>query len=247
MNEKFREIEIAPDFLKNFPDPLWDKLDLEYCRPLSAIEGWEDGYRFTILELEHRRFGPLAGNGATANTTFFIVAIPESITGRFVSWHPVDCHVSVDCSYAYLAKPGKQARPKKWHDLILATIKIVESLATRSEMADKVQAYAPTYRPVGVGAPVHAFWAIVSLAFSLLLVGVGLGIMFGLIDYRPECFSNSSAPRCKATTSVYRFGEAVHEGGTYLLGGGVLLVGVFYFRERMRKRLRSKHKLPPEY
>lgn len=96
MNERAKEIDITPDFLKNFPDPLWNKLDLEDCKPLSAIEGVQDGYRFTIMELEHRDFGLLADNGKRAVTTFFVVAIPEAAADCYVSWRPVGTQVSSD-------------------------------------------------------------------------------------------------------------------------------------------------------
>lgn len=240
MNEKPREIQVTPDRLRSFPDPLWDKLDLENCRPLSAIEGCEGGYRFIILEMEHLRFGPLAGNGATANTTFFIVAIPESTSGRCVSWRPMDFDVSVDRDYAYLAKPGKQARPQEWRPRLQATIKVVESLTARNGKAGGFRGHARTYRPVGVGATIHALWAIIFLAFSLLLTGVGLGTMFGLIDYRKVCTSNSSIQSCHTTTSAYRVVDALKVGGGYLLGGGFMLIGALYYRERTRKRLPSK-------
>lgn len=237
MNENAREVEVTGDFLEKFSNPLWNKLDLENCKALSAIEGGQDGYRFIILELEHLRFGLLAENGQRAVTTFFIVAIPGSILGRQVSWHPVGCQVSTDGGYAYLARPGKRARPKEWRHLIQETIKTVESLKRRGEVAGREPA---TYRPVGAPAAVHAFWAIVAIAFALLFLGAGVGTMFGLIDYRADCFPNAATPRCTATTTVWRGWEAFKAGGMYLMGSGFCIYGAFYFRERVRKRRRRQ-------
>jgi hypothetical protein len=242
MNEKAKEIDITRDFLKNFPDPLWDKLDLEDCKPLSAIEGEQDGYRFIIMELEHLDFGLVADNRKRAVTTFFVVAIPEGAADRDVSWRSMDAQVSSDSKYVYLAKPRKQARPKEWRDLIQVTIKTVESLRGRAEMVDKAQVDEPTFRPVGAGVAINAFWAVVFFAFAVLFIGVGLAIMFGLIDYRPECFSftNAVTPRCKVTTTVYSVGTALKVGGEYLLAGGLCLFGAVYYRQRVRKRMRNK-------
>lgn len=242
MNEKTKEIDITRDFLKNFPAPLWDKLDLEDCKPLSAIEGVQDGYRFTIMELEHLDFGLFADNGKRAVTTFFVVAIPEAAADRYVSWRPMDTQVSSDSKYVYLARPRKQARPKEWRNQIQLTIKAVESLRGRAEMVDKAQVYEPTYRPVGAGVAINAFCAVVSFAFAVLFIGVGLAIMFGLIDYRPECFSftNTVTSRCKVTTTVYRVGTALKVGGEYLLAGGLCIFGVVYYRQRVRKQMRYK-------
>ena len=240
MNEKAREVEVTRDFLSRFFNPLWDKLDLQNCKALSAIEGGQNGYRSIILELEHLRFGLLAENGERAITTFFIVAIPESFLGRHVSWHPIGCQVSTDRAYAYLARPGKQVRPKEWRHLIQATIKTVESLKTSGEVAGSAQAFETTNRPVGAPTGVYAFWAVVAIAFAFLLIGTGLAIMFGIIDYRPDCFPNAATPRCKITTAAWQGWEAFKTGGEYLLGGGFCIFGALSCRERVRKRLRSQ-------
>lgn len=240
MNEKAREVEVKHDVLKTFSNPLWGKLDLENCKALSAIEGGQDGYRFIILELEHLRFGLLAENGQRAITTFFIVAIPNSTLGRHVAWHPIGCQVSTDSEYVYLARPGKQVRPKEWRHLIQETIKTVESLKSRGDIAGMAQAFETTYRPVGAPAAVYAFWAVVAIALALLFIGTGVGTMFGLIDYRADCFPNADTPTCKTTTTVWRGWEAFKAGGMYLLGASFCIFGALYSRERVRKRRRRQ-------
>ena len=237
MSKKAREIEISDDYLNKFPLPLWYKLDLESCKPLSAIEGEQDGVQFAIIDLQHRAYGLFADNGATDVTTFFITAIPEGIAGRQVSWRPVDCDVSVDKEYVYLAKPGKPVRPKEWRHLIQLTIDVGNSLESPSQTAGVLHAPERTYRPVGGGVFINGFWGVVCLVVSVLLVGTGLGIMFGFIDYRPDCAPGSPASVCKVTMTVYRFTEAIKIGLQYVFGGAFMFLGVLYFRERVRKRL----------
>lgn len=148
MTEKPRQVEVTAAYLKTFPWPLWDKLtlDVHSLQTLPAIEGWQDGFRFTILELQHSDCG--VENDDPGVTTFFIVGIPESQKGRVVGWFPRDCQVSVDAAFVYLTRrPCKQARPGEWRDLINTTIKVVESLKIHQETVG--QARLQTFRPVG--------------------------------------------------------------------------------------------------
>ncbi len=237
MSEKAREIQIPRDYLNKFSVPLWSKLDLEFCKPLSAIEGEQDGVQFTIINLQHRAYGLFADNGATDITTFFIAAIPEGIAGRHISWQPAGYDVWVDTEYVYLAKPGKQARPKEWRHLIQLTIDVAKFLKSPSQMGGVLHAQDRTYRPVGAGAFINAFWGVICLVVSVLLVGTGLGIMFGFIDYRPECFPGNSTSSCKVTVTVYKVTEAIKIGLQYVLGGAFAFWGALYYRERVRKRL----------
>ena len=246
MKSSTLEVEVTADYLKNFPDPLWEKLDLQFCKPLSAIEGWQNGYRFIILNIRHRKFGLMGGDGLTADTTFFIVEIPASNQGRFITESPSDCDTSVDSQYVYLARPGKQARPSEWRRWVNTATKAVESLATSDELSNSTREAKPAYQPADGGAAAHIVIGVAFILASLLLAGVGLAIIFGLIDYQPDCISNPSAAGCRATTGAYKVIEGIRVGGGYLLGSGFFLIGALYSRERVRKRLRSKLDFTPD-
>lgn len=107
-DEKVRDIMVTPGFLQTFPAPLWDKLTLNGVRHtygLQALEGWQDGFQFTVLELAHEGWGFIKDHDSIVETTFFMVAIPKAQQGRVVTWQPADCDVSVDQAFAYLARP----------------------------------------------------------------------------------------------------------------------------------------------
>lgn len=236
-NERPREVDVSDGYLNRFEAPLWDKLDLESCKAVSAIEGKRDGCRFVILDIEHRDFGPLAGNGKRTITTFFIVAIPASVAGRHVSWRPQGYQACADGTHVYVARPRARARPAAWRDMVEATLKTAASLKTPAEAERTGRPLTPAWRPVGAGATVHGFWALVMLAFAVLLAGAGLGTMFGWIDYRPDCFPDAAAAACM---TVWRVETAFVEGVKFLLGGGFCLGGAWYYRERYRKRIPRK-------
>lgn len=234
MNKRPRRVEVGNGYLTRFAAPLWDKLDLENCRALMAVEGHREGCHFIILDLEHLAFGLMGGDGRRDTTTFFIAAIPESIVGRRISWRPTGFQASADGRHVYVACPGEQARPGVWSELVHATIKTARSLKSGTELGDTAQPHEPAYRPVGAGVAVNAFWAWVMLAFSALLTAGGLGTMLGWIDYRPGCMAQTDASDCQM--AVWRAGEAFLAGCRYLLASGVCWLGVFYYRERARKR-----------
>lgn len=237
MTDKPREIPLTPGLLKSFGQPLWDKLDLESLQPLSAIEGTQDGHRFFIVELRHRDFGWMAGNGRSAVTTFFIVAIPESVPGRVPGWCPADAQVAVDRAFAYLARPGRQIRPGEWRDRIQQTIKLVESLKTDQDAAGQIR--VPTYRPVGPGVLSHRITALLALIVGVLVIGYGLANLVGLVDYRTGCLAHSVAPRCLNTQQTYHFAESLRAGGKSLLLGLFALWVAHDSRERARRQLRN--------
>lgn len=237
MDEKPREVPVSHHYLDRFQAPLWQKLDLENCKAISAIEGKRGGCHFIILDVEHACSELSRQGRGRSITTFFIGAIPESVGGRHVSWRPGGYQVSADGMYVYLAQPGRQARPAQWRKMVEATLKTARSLTTRAEAEHSGLAGVPTYEPVGPGAPAHVFWALAALGFAVLLFVCGLGTMFGLIDYRPDCFPNAAAAECM---TVWRVEKAFMEGATYLLGAAVFLAVAWYHRERARKRLPRK-------
>jgi len=239
MNEKPREVEVTPGFLMAFPWPLWDKLTLRLVshQTLPAIEGWQDGFRFTILELKHDDYGFNSEGGDTAVTTFFIVAIPESQKGRVVGWKPADCEVSVDDAFVYLARPSKQARPREWRDLINKTIKVVDSLKTREETAGKPR--RPTFRPKGSGVFITALEGIFFLGLTVLLIHHGVVTMVGW-DYRTGCFAFSTAAQCLEINHAYSFVDAILKGGAVLLISVIVAFGAFGSLHRIKTLRRIK-------
>lgn len=192
--------------LQKFPDPLWDRIDLRDCKPVSAIEGSLDGFRYFILEVDHS-----CGNGRRATTTFYVVEIPDAIAGRLISWTPSGCEASVGGLYVYVAKPGKKARPREWRESIEATIKTVESL--KSPVRRKgVPRKKPSPSWWEAWSIRDWFGAFTATGFALLLVAGGIATMVGWIDYRPEC-GNPDSIQC--ITSTWRAWDAIKEGFKY--------------------------------
>jgi predicted RNA-binding protein with TRAM domain len=226
MNEKPREIKVSSDYLDKFTKPLWDRFECDDVKPLSAIEGFEDEYQFTLLDIKHQGVGFLHGDGSTVVTTFVIVAIPDAQAGRVVTWHPNDCQVSVDESFVYLARPQKRARPGEWQDLIQMTIKVVESLKTRDETAG--QPSARTYRPMGSSVFTLGLNIVILLLFGALLIyGAGC-YMLGIEDYRDSAME------------VYSRSGAIFAGSKLLLAGIFCIFGAIYFYRQIVNRRRNE-------
>jgi hypothetical protein len=214
MNERAKEVPITSDYLQKFVSPLWDALDLEQCKPLTAVEGVQDNFPFAIIEMRHRAFGLLADNGQTAITTFFSVELPKAAGERRIARRLPEYQVSADQNYVYLALPGEQIRPGKWRFLVQQTIEVARSLDSVSADADVRPPSSRTYTPVGAGVIVHAFWGIVCLGFSLLFAGYGIAIIFRIVR-----------------------SESVGFGAQLLLAAVGAFAGAIYYLRRVRKRL----------
>lgn len=146
MNDKTREIPVGENFLRGFMRPLWDGLGLWHCEPLSAIEGVQEGFPFTIIEIRHDEFG--RGQHGKSETTFFVVRVPKATERRMITWRPDGYDVLFARDLVYLAQPGMKARPKDWRQLIQLTIEVAKSL--NEVPADLVSRPLPrTYTPVG--------------------------------------------------------------------------------------------------
>ncbi|EHR73668.1 hypothetical protein BurJ1DRAFT_4883 [Burkholderiales bacterium JOSHI_001] len=228
---------VAKGLVKGYDKPLWDRLECENPEPLSVTEGLEDGHHYTVMDLRHVGFGLRGDNGATVVTTFFIVAIPEAVKGRVVTWQPPGWDVSVDVGFVYMAKPQKQVRPGEWRGLIQQTIKVLESLKTRDAAGDQVR--APTYRPRGHGVALNLFNAAACLLVGGLLIGFGLANMVGLVDYRTHCLRGSTEARCLDTQHGYSVPGALIEGGKFALAGAFLLWCAHHSRTQARRRQRN--------
>lgn len=239
-----RRTPLRTGALSAYDMPLWERLECESQVPLSATDGVEDGYRYTVLDLRHRGFGWRGDNGRTVVTTFFIVAIPESIRGRVITWRPQGWDVSVDADFVYMARPQKQSRPGEWRDLIQQAIQVVESLKTRESAGPA--AGARTYRPRGDGGAFGLFNAVLFLAIGVLLVGYGLANMVGLLDYRTGCLRGSTKPRCLETAHGYSVPGALMDGGKYVLAGCFLVWGAHFTRARVRQRQRNDAHQQPD-
>lgn len=131
-DEKPKEIEVDANFLRRFSKPLWNELPLREWKPLSAIEGEQEGHRFTILDIVHWKYRYILGLQRMTHdrlvTTFVIVAIPGSVRGRRIAREPEGYRASTDGTYLYLAKEDTRARPKEWGHLVELAIKTAESL-----------------------------------------------------------------------------------------------------------------------
>lgn len=166
----------SPDYLRKFLLPLWQKLDLEGCKPLQIVEGEQDGFPFTIIEMEHRPYGLLADSNSRTVSTFFIVGIPWQPGMRRINQHPAGYQASVDRNYVYLGAYGKRPRPGEWKALIGKTIEVVRALNTAAPGVP-----SPRVRPAGAGPLVYGFWTVVCGLVALFFSASGIGIMLGLI------------------------------------------------------------------
>ena len=165
----------SPDYLRKFLFPLWQKLDLEDCKPLQIVEGEQDGFPFTIIEMEHVAYGLLADNGRRTVSTFFIVGIPRRPGVRRISRHPAGFQASVDRDHVYLGEHGRRPRPREWNALLALTIGVAQEL----DSAPPGQP-SPRVRPAGAGAIVYGFWTAVCALAALFFGGYGLGVLVGL-------------------------------------------------------------------
>ena len=207
------------DYLKKFAAPLWDLLDLEYCMPLSIIEGEREGYTFIIIDMRHDAFGLLGDDQSTAISTFFIVAHQKKITQPRISQPLLDFQVSADKQHVYLARPSKKVRPGEWEDTLKKAMNVADNLVEVSTTETNQKSFPATYRPVGAGAFVQAFWALVFLLFSILFLIVGLMGLFGSIKLDP---SRS---------------ESIKLGLQCLLASPFAFGGAIYYYQRFKKRL----------
>lgn len=208
---KPREVEIGPDFLAAFHDPLWSRLNLDDCKPLWAIEGVQDGAPYMIIEMSHAPFGLLANEHSQAKTTFILAAIPASISGRHVTWRPPGYQAWADSKYVYLAVPGKQAKPSAWRTTIAGAFHTVGALQQAAANAARPRAGARAYRAVGGGFAVQAFRCAKMLVLALALLWGGLAPMFGWMEFSAESVKMVPA---------------------YLLGSLFCLGGAWYFAVR---------------
>lgn len=224
--------------LRGYDMPLWERLQCDELAPLSVTEGIEDGYSYQVIDMRHRGFGWRGDNGATVVTTFFIVTIPESIKGRFVTWQPEGWDVSVDNSFVYMARVQERIRPREWRYLLQQGIKVVDSLQTRGKAGARAK-NARTYRPRGSGVLLNTLNAWLFLAFGVAMFAYGLAFMFGILDYRTGCRKGASEAHCLNTMHVYSVPSALREGGKFALGGVFLIWGSYYFRGQARRRQRN--------
>lgn len=213
------KITPAIEYLQKFASPLWDLLDLENCKPLSIIEGERDGYSFIIIDMRHDELGLMAGDQRTAISTFFIVAHRKKIDNPCILQCPIGCQVSADKRHVYLVSPKKQVRPGEWENSLAKARNVADSLVEASTNTASQKPLPATYRPVGYGAVSHAFWAIVSLLFSILFFIEGIGGLLGWIRLDP---SRS---------------ESLKLGLEFLLASPFAFWGALYYYKKFKKRL----------
>ena len=88
------KITPSKEYLQKFTSPLWDALDLEDCTPLMIVEGKQGTLPYMVIEMQHRAYGILSRNGATAVSTFFIVTLPDASAKQRITWYPPARRVS---------------------------------------------------------------------------------------------------------------------------------------------------------
>jgi hypothetical protein len=208
-----RDVDVGAGFLARFADPLWNRMDLEECKPRWAIEGEQDSARYMVIEIEHRSYGLMADQNIRFTTTFILAAIPATTAGRQITWYPPGYHAWADRDYVYLAKPNQQARPSTWQGLIAGAIRAMGSLEQRSAKAGRKGAVARPYSAVGGGVMSHALSGVVMLGFALLMLWGSLAPLFGWVD--PSAIEVEMVPK-------------------FLLASLVCFGGVWYFAERAR-------------
>ncbi|MFZ6798394.1 hypothetical protein [Undibacterium sp. Di24W] len=179
--------KIAPskEYLNKFTSPLWDLLDLENCKPLAIIEGEREDYPFIIIDMQHDELGLLAGDQRTAVSTFFILAHQKKISHPRITQPLVDFQISADKQHIYLVSPKKKVRPGEWEVVLKKAINVADALV-EADTDKSAKPFPATYTPVGGGAWVHAFWALMSLLFSILFLIEGFGGLLGWIKLDPS-------------------------------------------------------------
>lgn len=188
-----RATKITPEqqYLRQFPSPLWDALDLEHCTPLSVIEGKLAAHPFMIIEMRHLAHGLLAENGEMASSTFFVINHLKNHPGLRITQYPRQFQISADSHYVYLVSTSKKVKPGEWEFLLEQTMQVVDGLvvadAPDGPAASNVSNELParTYTPVGAGRLVHAFWTVVALLFAGLSFAYGMGGLLGLTKLAP--------------------------------------------------------------
>jgi hypothetical protein len=232
------QVHVRAGALAGYDMPLWERLECDELKPLSVTEGVEDGYSYKVIDMRHRGFGRRGDNGATVVTTFFVVTIPETIKGRFVTWQPEGWDVSVDKRFVYMARVQERIRPREWRYLLQQGIKVVDSLQTTGEGGAQAK-NARTYRPRGSGLVLNTLHAWLFLAFGVAMFVYGLAFMFGILDYRTGCRKGATEAHCLDTVHVYSVPSALREGGKFAVGGVFLIWGAYHFRGQARRRQRN--------
>ena len=212
--------KIAPskEYLNKFASPLWDLLDLENCKPLAIIEGEREDYPFIIIDMQHDELGLLAGDQRTAVSTFFIVAHRKKISHPRITQPLVDFQISADKQHVYLVSPKKKVRPGEWEAILKKARNVAESLVESGTNTASEKPFPATYTPVGGGAWVQAFWALVSLLFSILFLIEGFGGLLGWIKLDP---SRS---------------ESIKLSLQFLLASPFAFWGAFYYYKKFKMR-----------
>lgn len=206
------------EYLKKFASPLWDLLDLDNCKPLSIIEGEREDCPFIIIDMRHDELGLLAGDQRTAISTFFIVEHRKKLNKPRITRCPVGYQVSADQRHVYLVSSKQQVRPGEWENRLKEAMNVAGGLVETSTNTTNQKPSPATYTPVGSGAFPHAFWAFVSLLFSILFLIEGIGGLMGWIELDP---SRS---------------ESVKLGLKFLVASPFAFCGAFYNYIKFKKR-----------
>lgn len=227
------------EYLLKYASPLWQILGFENLKVLSIVEGKQDAYPYSIIELEHdANRGIISFKAETEVSMFFIVTLPDNARRR-ITWHPADSHVSADSQHVYLTLPGERVRPRDWKQTLQQTIKVAKTLADGVPDTGKYHGAKPTFAQTGwkVLADTITNRILMHLLFSSVFFG--LGVTIALLGFDPaKCGSQPANIRdggCELQFLIYKY------GGLFGVGLAYLMYGLFiYYRVRKRREIDSK-------
>ncbi len=236
-----KKVVVNRDALKAYDMPLWERLEYDKVSLLSGYEGVREGYAFRVLDLQHAEFGFRSDHGKYVKTTFFIIAIPDAIKGRTVTWQPNGWDVSVDKDFLYMARTRKRIGAQAWPDMLQKAVKAVASLRTQAQMREKPGARrnTRTYRPIGIGVVLSTLSSWLAFAFGVVVLAYSVAIMSGVVDYRNDCQSGKAVANCSDARQPHTLKVALHVGAKMAIPGIFLIAGAYYLREQAQRRRRN--------
>jgi hypothetical protein len=213
------QVEPTKAYLQRFESPLWELLDLDSCNPVGIVEGRQQGFAYTLIEMRHLRTGLLGGDSTTTVTTFVAIGLPARVGTRHITHRPSGYEASATGRHVFLAEIGDRARPGEWRELIGSAIEVAQSLQQTQPGQEPARTYAPSGSYFGsIAAAVGCLLLTVAFAAS------GFGILLGLIESD---------------------GSRIGSGFEFLGGALFTLVGAGIYFERARKRTHPPPPPPP--
>jgi hypothetical protein len=170
------QVEPSAAYLERFESPLWELLDLDSCKPVTIIEGRQEGFHYTVIEMQHLSESNVVNNATNIITTFVAIALPERVGTRHITHRPTGHEASASGRHVFLADVGRRVPPGRWRAMIASAIEVTGSLRQTQPGHPPARTYDPSGSYFGSIAV-----ALGCLMLTVLFAGVGLGVLLGLI------------------------------------------------------------------